>query len=252
VDCVCGGAYLVGCWGVVQSVGHLTVNEDGGGSNPPAPANFPSRIAAKWASADLIPILIPVNFRRFPATKYLSEKGEIMGRRAEVVLYSTYTVDGRHRYVRIVRSEVDPVGHQRFSQQGSRGPITFVTIRYKKNERRTFERYPQEAVEKKADPKPVPRQYVALGRTSAAFQTQTTWTPWSFSAVETTNRDRRTGYTAENPRIRKPHKMDTWPNPCHRWRSDSFLCISSSSPCVRTSCWLGLCYTPALRISYKT
>src|SRR5215469_3430522 len=27
-------------WGVVQSVGHLTVNEDGGGSNPPAPANF--------------------------------------------------------------------------------------------------------------------------------------------------------------------------------------------------------------------
>src|SRR5208282_1729731 len=36
----CGGAYLFGCWGVVQSVGHLTVNEDGGGSNPPAPANF--------------------------------------------------------------------------------------------------------------------------------------------------------------------------------------------------------------------
>ena len=28
------------CWGVVQSVGHLTVNEDGGGSNPPAPAIF--------------------------------------------------------------------------------------------------------------------------------------------------------------------------------------------------------------------
>src|SRR5689334_10789996 len=27
-------------WGVVQSVGHLTVNEDGGGSNPPAPASF--------------------------------------------------------------------------------------------------------------------------------------------------------------------------------------------------------------------
>ncbi len=36
----CGGAYLVICWGVVQPVGHLTVNEDGGGSNPPAPANF--------------------------------------------------------------------------------------------------------------------------------------------------------------------------------------------------------------------
>jgi hypothetical protein len=29
-------------WGVVQLVGHLTVNEDGEGSNPSAPANFPS------------------------------------------------------------------------------------------------------------------------------------------------------------------------------------------------------------------
>src|SRR5207244_9856744 len=28
------------CWGVVQPVGHLTVNEDGEGSNPSAPANF--------------------------------------------------------------------------------------------------------------------------------------------------------------------------------------------------------------------
>ena len=27
---------------MVQSVGHLTVNEDGGGSSPPAPANFNS------------------------------------------------------------------------------------------------------------------------------------------------------------------------------------------------------------------
>src|SRR5262245_28246245 len=30
-------------WGVVQLVGHLTVNEDGEGSNPSAPANFPSK-----------------------------------------------------------------------------------------------------------------------------------------------------------------------------------------------------------------
>jgi hypothetical protein len=45
----CGGAYLVRaanlgrrrCWGVVQLVGHLTVNEAGEGSNPSAPANFP-------------------------------------------------------------------------------------------------------------------------------------------------------------------------------------------------------------------
>jgi hypothetical protein len=49
---ICGGAYLplggsgqAGAagtrWGVVQLVGHLTVNEDGEGSNPSAPANFP-------------------------------------------------------------------------------------------------------------------------------------------------------------------------------------------------------------------
>jgi hypothetical protein len=31
---------LVQCWGVVQLVGHLTVNEDGEGSNPSAPANL--------------------------------------------------------------------------------------------------------------------------------------------------------------------------------------------------------------------
>ena len=30
---------------MVQPVGHLTVNEDGGGSNPPAPANFPRKLA---------------------------------------------------------------------------------------------------------------------------------------------------------------------------------------------------------------
>src|SRR5438128_2623492 len=48
---LCGEVYLSGrCfdgrdaadprWGVVQPVGHLTVNEDGEGSNPSAPANF--------------------------------------------------------------------------------------------------------------------------------------------------------------------------------------------------------------------
>jgi hypothetical protein len=31
---------LVQSWGVVQLVGHLTVNEDGEGSNPSAPANL--------------------------------------------------------------------------------------------------------------------------------------------------------------------------------------------------------------------
>ena len=31
-------------WGVVQLVGHLTVNEDGEGSNPSAPAKFPQEL----------------------------------------------------------------------------------------------------------------------------------------------------------------------------------------------------------------
>ena len=37
-------------WGVVQLVGHLTVNEDGEGSNPSAPANFSNRQTVKSAS----------------------------------------------------------------------------------------------------------------------------------------------------------------------------------------------------------
>ena len=45
---------------------------------------------------------------------------------------------------------------------------------------------------------------------------------------QTTNRDRRTGYIADSPRNQKPHKMDTRPNHCRRWRSGSFPCISSS------------------------
>jgi hypothetical protein len=59
----CGGAYLgraakIGvrrCWGVVQLVGHLTVNEAGEGSNPSAPAIFPFR---KFSSEFLWPLQI--------------------------------------------------------------------------------------------------------------------------------------------------------------------------------------------------
>jgi hypothetical protein len=36
---------------VVQSVGHLTVNEDGEGSNPSAPANFFLKLKVSVASA---------------------------------------------------------------------------------------------------------------------------------------------------------------------------------------------------------
>ena len=35
-------------WGVVQLVGHLTVNEDGDGSNPSAPANFLRNLVGVW------------------------------------------------------------------------------------------------------------------------------------------------------------------------------------------------------------
>ncbi len=40
VSLICGGAYLRDCWGVVQPVGHRTVNADGEGSNPSAPAKI--------------------------------------------------------------------------------------------------------------------------------------------------------------------------------------------------------------------
>ena len=36
----CFARHAAARWGVVQLVGHLTVNEDGEGSNPSAPANF--------------------------------------------------------------------------------------------------------------------------------------------------------------------------------------------------------------------
>jgi hypothetical protein len=48
-----------------------------------------------------------------------------MGRRAEVVLYRIYIVDGRR--VMFGLSEVGGVGHERLSHRGSRGPITFAT-----------------------------------------------------------------------------------------------------------------------------
>src|SRR6266852_7691586 len=74
----CGGAYFLSfdggrppphCWGVVQPVGHHTVNVDGEGSNPSAPANFQNyrRLAdslssrldfsLSWSATPLRPIL---------------------------------------------------------------------------------------------------------------------------------------------------------------------------------------------------
>jgi hypothetical protein len=51
---------------VVQSVGHLTVNEDGEGSNPSAPAKILQKMAAKLALDGLIPLLIPIPLPQKP------------------------------------------------------------------------------------------------------------------------------------------------------------------------------------------
>src|ERR1700681_3361248 len=55
-------------WGVVQLVGHLTVNEDGEGSNPSAPANFPLSTRAGIP----LPPLVPAHprYRTLPASLF--------------------------------------------------------------------------------------------------------------------------------------------------------------------------------------
>ena|ERR1700686_1452483 len=57
-------------WGVVQLVGHLTVNEDGEGSNPSAPANFPLSTRAGIP----LPPLVPAHprYRTLPASLFNS------------------------------------------------------------------------------------------------------------------------------------------------------------------------------------
>ena len=69
----CGGAYPDRRWGVVQLVGHHTVNVDGEGSNPSAPAKNPSKIADKLVSDGLIPLLIPI---------FLAQKTDVSQRRS--------------------------------------------------------------------------------------------------------------------------------------------------------------------------
>jgi hypothetical protein len=76
----CGGAYLYlrgpgqagpgdTRWGVVQLVGHLTVNEDGEGSNPSAPANFPPlRIIVSVTSVVFIATGLPLTPVRLQGT----------------------------------------------------------------------------------------------------------------------------------------------------------------------------------------
>src|SRR5216684_4986051 len=60
-------------WGVVQPVGHLTVNEDGGGSNPPAPANFLTANGAAWPRANPLPLAslhLPILSIRHPSIRH--------------------------------------------------------------------------------------------------------------------------------------------------------------------------------------
>jgi hypothetical protein len=45
------------CWGVVQLVGHLTVNEDGEGSNPSAPAKLTDFTATFFSISTKKPFL---------------------------------------------------------------------------------------------------------------------------------------------------------------------------------------------------
>jgi hypothetical protein len=72
--------------------------------------------------------------RKFPFDTVSMKKGDFMGRRAEVVLYRIYIVDGRHRYVRIVRS-----GRSWAPKTQPPGQPGAYYLRYRKNGRRTFE-----------------------------------------------------------------------------------------------------------------
>ena len=77
-------------WGVVQLVGHLTVNEDGEGSNPSAPAKFsattllktcPLRPASRRLAVDLLKQLFcgPHIWIEPQYTKYIAARGAKLG-----------------------------------------------------------------------------------------------------------------------------------------------------------------------------
>jgi hypothetical protein len=100
---------------------------------PPQP-NFPSRIDANLGSVKSNTDINTRKSRKFPFDTVSMKKGDFMGRRAEVVLYRIYIVDGRHRYVRIVRS-----GRSWTPKTQPPGQPAAYYLRYRKNGRRTFE-----------------------------------------------------------------------------------------------------------------
>ena len=79
-------------WGVVQPVGHHTVNVDGEGSNPSAPANSPlqERIMGTITSgifSDGPACIISRPISCFqPETKYQLGEGKVMARKVEATL----------------------------------------------------------------------------------------------------------------------------------------------------------------------
>jgi hypothetical protein len=73
----------------------------------------------------------------------------------------------------------------------------------------------------------------------------------SFAEKPNQNRD-RSAYIAQYLRNRKPHKIDTRPNPCHRLRSDSLRCICACHLCAGTSDWLAECHSRVLDTGCKT
>ena len=76
---------------MVQPVGHRTVNADGVGSNPTAPAKFsPLKMAVSVASVVFIPIELPYIFMPIsyfrPKTEYRVREETVMARKAEAGL----------------------------------------------------------------------------------------------------------------------------------------------------------------------
>ena len=110
-------------WGVVQPVGHLTVNEDGEGSNPSAPAKIPIKIAAKSMSDGIIPILIPIPSAKKPMFPNGAVSTEGRHRReSQSKSLAVQAVGEKHRYVPIVRKGRS--GGQKLKPQGRPARIT--------------------------------------------------------------------------------------------------------------------------------
>ena len=124
-------------WGVVQPVGHLTVNEDGEGSNPSAPAKIPIKIAAKSMSDGLIPILIPIPSAKKPMFPNGAVSTE--GRHRRESQSKSLAVQAVHCWRKApIRSNCEK-GAEWGPKIETTGTPGSYYLRYLKNGRRTFE-----------------------------------------------------------------------------------------------------------------